>query len=330
MLSSTSIVLLAVALMAQSSIAGYTLIADYFAENLIKSFDFFTDKDPTKGFVKYTNVDSAITETLVGVDPDLSNATYLGVDNTQEFTSGRPSTRLTSKESFNHGLFVADIIHMPGGICGVWPALWLVGPEWPKNGEIDILEGVNEQGTNAVTLHTDAGCSIDPNAGFKGNLSTANCDVKAPGQAENTGCGIKSTNPQSYGAGFNANLGGVYALEWTSQAIKIWFFPRGTTPNDINTNTPNPTTWGAPLAQFSGPGCDIDSHFQNLQLVINTSFCGVWAGQVWDSSPACKAKAGTCEEYVAKNPKDFVDAFWLIHDIKVYEDKKESRRARRR
>lgn len=330
MVSSTSIILLAVALMAKSSLAVYTLTTDYFAENLLNSFDFFTDKDPTKGFVKYTNVDSAITETLVGVDPDVSNATYLGVDSTQEFTSGRPSTRLTSKDSFNHGLFVADIIHMPGGICGVWPALWLVGPEWPKNGEIDILEGVNEQGTNAMTLHTDGGCSIDPNAGFKGNLSAANCDVKAPGQPENTGCGIKSTNPQSYGAGFNANLGGVYALEWTSQAIKIWFFPRGTTPNDINTNTPNPTTWDTPLAQFSGPGCDIDSHFQNLQLVINTSFCGVWAGQVWDSSPECKAKAGTCEEYVAKNPKDFVEAFWLIHDIKVYEDKKESRRVRRR
>lgn len=54
---------------------------------------------------------------------------------------------------------------------------------------------------------------------------------------------------------------------------------------------------------------------------------------MWDSSPTCKAKAGTCEEYVAKNPKDFVDAFWLIHDIKVYEDNgKDSggRAARRR
>lgn len=27
-------------------------------------------------------------------------------------------------------------------------------------GEVDILEGVNDQGPNAVTLHTTAGCTM--------------------------------------------------------------------------------------------------------------------------------------------------------------------------
>jgi hypothetical protein len=35
---------------------------------------------------------------------------------------GRNSVRLVSKKSWTHGLFIADIAHMPGGICGTWPA----------------------------------------------------------------------------------------------------------------------------------------------------------------------------------------------------------------
>jgi beta-glucanase (GH16 family) len=36
---------------------------------------------------------------------------------------------------------------MPAG-CGTWPAFWLVNDDpnrWPYDGEIDIVEGVNEQ-----------------------------------------------------------------------------------------------------------------------------------------------------------------------------------------
>jgi beta-glucanase (GH16 family) len=30
---------------------------------------------------------------------------------------------------------IADIKRMPTG-CGVWPALWAVGENWPFNGEV--------------------------------------------------------------------------------------------------------------------------------------------------------------------------------------------------
>jgi hypothetical protein len=30
--------------------------------------------------------------------------------------------RIVSKKNWTHGLFIADIEHMPGGICGTWPA----------------------------------------------------------------------------------------------------------------------------------------------------------------------------------------------------------------
>jgi len=33
---------------------------------------------------------------------------------------------------------------MPHG-CAVWPAFWLDGSNWPYNGEMDIVEGMNER-----------------------------------------------------------------------------------------------------------------------------------------------------------------------------------------
>lgn len=40
---------------------------------------------------------------------------------------GRASVRLEGKTSYTKGLFVADIAHMPGNACGVWPSFWTLG-----------------------------------------------------------------------------------------------------------------------------------------------------------------------------------------------------------
>ena len=56
----------------------------------------------------------------------INGQVYLGVDNTTTIATsaqGRDSVRLESKESFTQGLLVADIAHMPGNACGIWPAL---------------------------------------------------------------------------------------------------------------------------------------------------------------------------------------------------------------
>lgn len=96
---------------------------------------------------------------MVGTD------NYLGVDYTTPLTVaggvGRGSVRIESKKTYNKGLFIVDIKHMPGGICGTWPAFWsLGGGTWPQNGEIDILEGVNQNTQNKMVLHTDTQCSV--------------------------------------------------------------------------------------------------------------------------------------------------------------------------
>ena len=87
------------------------------------------------------------------------------------------------------------------------------------------------------------------------------------------GCLASPMAPNHMGTSFNNNGGGVYAVEWTSVAIRIWFFPRGAIPMDINSGHPNPLLWGLPDGNFEG-SCNIDSYFSNMSLIFNTDFCG--------------------------------------------------------
>jgi hypothetical protein len=144
---------------------------------------------------------------------------------------------------------------------------WMVRPSWPTNGEIEVTEGVNSASSDSMTLHTNAGCSISNyDTPYSSTLMTSNCDVNAPGQATNAGCLVESPSSQTFGNGFNAIGGGVYATEWTSTAISIYFFPRSAIPADITTGNPDPRGWGEPQAIFSG-GCDIDSHLVDQKIV---------------------------------------------------------------
>ena len=318
----TQAILAASAILLRPSIAGYALTDSYAGDTFFGNFTPFTGTDPTSGFVNYTSYETARTTQLIAQVSNANNAAYLGVDHhTNSPSGGRASVRISSKKSFNKGLFIADISHIPVG-CGTWPAFWLLGSgTWPAGGEIDIIEGVNAATTNQMTLHTNAGCSVW-NAGSLATSNTTNCDSNAPGQKTNAGCAYMSQDPSSYGAGFNAGGGGVYATEWTSEAIAIWFFPRSKIPADISAGSPDVSKWGTPMSHFcGGPNyCDIDKHFQNMQIIFDTTFCGQWAGDkdVWAQS-SCSQKADTCEKYVQENPGDFKDAFWAVNSVSVYQ-----------
>ncbi|KUJ08535.1 uncharacterized protein LY89DRAFT_332806 [Mollisia scopiformis] len=297
--------------------AAYTVEDTYDSSNFFSQFNFFSAADPTNGFVAYS---SAVTANKSGLAGYASGGVFLGVDHTTTNPSGgRGSTRVSSNKAYTHGLFIADIEHMPGGICGVWPSLWTFGPNWPNNGEIDIIEGVNDATTNTVTLHTSSGCAMTSTGSLSSsNLTGTNCNA---GNG-NDGCGFSTASTQGYGAGFNAVGGGVYAMEWTSTSIKIWNFPRASIPADITSSSPDPSTWSTPVSAFSSGsdgGCAIDSHFSGHNIVFDTTFCGDWAGNVWSSTPTCSALASTCEAYVAANPAAFAEAYWLINSVKVYQ-----------
>ncbi|KAH6985316.1 concanavalin A-like lectin/glucanase domain-containing protein [Ilyonectria destructans] len=301
-----------VSLFNRAAHATYTLQTTYDASNFFTLFDFFTEQDPTKGFVEYVDASTADMDGLAGYQ---NGAIYMGVDtNTINPANGRKSVRVTSQQSFTHGLFIADIVHMPGSICGVWPSMWFFGPDWPTSGEIDVLEGINTRTQNAITLHTRPGCYITNEGTVQSTtLAKSNC---------NAGCGQITSDIWNYGTGFNANGGGVYATQWTSDHISVWFFPRNQIPYDITNGCPDPYTWGLASARFNGgSGCDIDTHFKDNNLVFDTTFCGEWAGdpEIWMNTIACSALAPSCNDYVAANPAAFTEAYWLINSVKVYQ-----------
>ncbi|KAL8999370.1 MAG: hypothetical protein Q9169_001796 [Polycauliona sp. 2 TL-2023] len=288
--------------LARLGLTAYSIKDDYSTDRFLDMFNFDTFDDPTHGYVNYIDQATADSQDLYNVS---NGQVTWGVDHVNIASGrGRNSIRLTSKASYTHGLVILDLAHMPGGACGVWPAFWMTGPNWPYNGEIDIIEGVGNQAQNQMTMHTGPGC----------NLAGSSCEG-------GLGCHIKPQGSNNYGTGLNNAGGGIYAMEWTSGSINIWFFPRNAIPSDISTANPSPSTWGAATASFvGGDSCNIDQNFKDNNIVFDTTFCGDWAGGVWSQDGTCAAQAGTCQEYVQNHPEAYADAYWTINSLKVYQD----------
>lgn len=328
---------LAAAPLALTAQAKYTLSDSFQGSSFFDTFDFFTAADPTDGFVKYVDFESAKSNQLIGVVTGTGEepSVYLGTDFSSVTTTGRDSVRVQSQQAWTHGLLVADVQSIPSG-CGTWPALWMLShsPEWPGvTGEIDIIETVNNRVSNAMTLHTDAGCAVtNSSTSFSGTMSTSDCDVKDSNQSTNAGCSIlapindtitmdgQSCTHSTAGPDFNKQGGGVYVMLWESDALTFWFYPRGYIPVDITSNNPDPSSWTTkPVAHFAG--CAFDEHLSNLSVTIDMTFCGQWAGDAF-ASDGCATSTGvsTCNAYVGQNPEAFSNAYWLFNSIKMYQN----------
>jgi len=290
----------------------YTLVDDWRGNTFLDNFSFWTSGDPTHGYVQYVSQATAQANGMINAT---GNTLFLYSDHSKVASSpGRMSIRISTKKTYTEGLFVVDLTHMPYG-CGTWPAFWTCGPGWPNGGEIDIIEGVNQQAKNAMTLHTSNGCTMSGVARKEtGQAQNLDCWVSDPKQSNNAGCGVTSASTQSYGQGFNNNGGGVYAMQWSSAGINIWFFPRNNIPADVTSATPTPSTWPTPDANFPfGSNCPA-SHFANHQIIFDNTFCGDWAGNVFGSS-GCQ---GTCNSFVQNNPSAFAQAYWGINYLKTF------------
>ena len=58
-------------------------------------------------------------------------------------------------------------------------------------------------------------------------------------------------------------------MEWQSDKINIYFFPRNAIPGDITDGNPVPSGWGLPTASFESQygDCDIDANFPRQTIV---------------------------------------------------------------
>ncbi|KAF5361256.1 hypothetical protein D9758_010301 [Tetrapyrgos nigripes] len=299
--------------------AAYTLQDLYQGESFFNDWNFFTDPDPTKGLVDYQSKDNAISKGLAFVQ---DGVTVLAVDSTTPVPSGsnRASVRIESKKHYSTGLFIADFVATPFG-CSTWPAWWSYSfSQYPDGGELDIIESVNRLSDNFLTFWRagDAQCTFPPSSrgSATGIVDSDNAPLCTQSTTDQQKCGFDDASGGGWGQAFNNAGGGVYAHLIDEEGIKIWHFPRSRIPADVTNKNPNPSSWGAPVAQWGTDDCDVLKRITDHTLTINTSLCGSWAGDddVWATS-GCP---GTCADTVA-NPANFNDARWKINYVAVYQ-----------
>ena len=169
------------------------------------------------------------------------------------------------------------------------------------NGEIDIMEAVNQAATgNMMALHTTDGCEMNK---IRRNMTGTATHVDCHNATDsNAGC-VVTAPKHTYGEEFNRAGGGIVALEWRNEGIRAWMFGRNNVPNDITLagqeqqqKIPDPSTWGPALADFPATKCDIGAHFRNQSIIVNIDLCGALPNAVWGQSGCGKFFMKFCHD----------------------------------
>ncbi|KAH0832128.1 family 16 glycosyl hydrolase [Lanmaoa asiatica] len=322
----------------------YSKSVDVTGAGFYDEFRFDNSADPTHGRVTYVDQQVAQEYNLTYATDDIfivraDYSTYL-----MPSDPGRKSVRIISYRQFSTFVAMYLITLRRWGLTGpirlviFGSVVFGVSCHVPQ-GEIDILEGVNNMTPNTATLHTGSSTTF----GFHSLLLIdslvrlrsigTNCAAYETG---NDGCGVQFSDPESFGPSFNYNQGGWYglnlpshndanprhryAIERTNSEIRIWFWSRndGSVPDQIvfssSHDAVEPQSWGMPAAAWSNDMCDFPEHFGPHNIIINLTFCGDWAGAVYANS-GCP---DTCENFVNTNPGSFYDAYFDFSAIRIY------------
>ncbi|KAI5783743.1 hypothetical protein FPQ18DRAFT_381923 [Pyronema domesticum] len=226
----------------------YKLKIDVQPDNFYEHFDFRNPKDPSSSFTRYLSFPEAVSKKLYQVTETITQTgdrvkrLYIGVDHENKIEGkqrsdkddpnyGRPSVRVESKKTFDHGLFVLDVDHAPWG-CGVWPAFWTFGIPSPNYGEIDILEGINLQKHNSIILHTLVNDKLNPSCSYLPSTNTTASEQTGIEVSKGSDCSSTSTtyalhvtNRRGGTYGGPNFRGAVFAMEWKEkEEVQIWGF----------------------------------------------------------------------------------------------------------
>jgi len=295
--------------------ANFTLVKSYAGSTFFDSWDFDTNYDnTTNGDVQYVNSPQLAFVNSAG------NA-IIKVDNTSNvpYPDKRNSVRITTQDYYEAGtIWIFDAVHLPYG-CSVWPSFWSKGFDWPRQGEIDIVEGINLQSSNQMALHTFAGCSASSGTDQTGITGDLNCN-----STTGSGCTVGEKAQNSFGAGFASSGGGVWATQFDASGIFIWFWNRANIPASITTaaDSIDISAWGPPSAAYPAAGCNIGEFFGAQQLVIDITLCGDWAGVPSIYQPTCGGDGSASGCYVnsvinAGSPH-FDTAYFEISYVKAF------------
>ena len=101
------------------TLSQYHLKDHYSGNSFFDGWNFYTGDDPTHGYVNYVSQSTAQSNGYISTS---SSQVYIGCDHTNTASGrGRDSVRISSKNTYNSGLFLLQFEHMPFG-CGTWPA----------------------------------------------------------------------------------------------------------------------------------------------------------------------------------------------------------------
>ncbi|KAK3997551.1 glycoside hydrolase family 16 protein [Cladorrhinum sp. PSN332] len=310
----------------------YALVDTYSPSSFLSQFNYYDGEDPAAGFVQYSSEEEASQRNLTYVSSS-ANSVIIRADNSPDATNGRHSIRLHSKKQYGPGLFIFDVKHTPYG-CGSQPAISLADPSnWPENGEIGIMRGFSGDNWNWMNIFTARGCSMDQvkrkmlgSLSYYGDCSVARTDSVNGCMAQ----AVIEKDPGFYytiGKLYNQQGGGIVAMEYRSEGIRIWQFARGQIPQDISLygqeqKTPDPKTWGPPLADYPSTKCDMASHFRNQSIIVNIDFCGHGPYSNWGEGLLCamqNPQHSTCQSYVAANASAFDNTYWEFGGFQIYQ-----------
>jgi hypothetical protein len=104
--------------------------------------------------------------------------------------------------------------------------------KWPDTGEIDIVEGVNEYTKNTMSVHTNEGCSMNESKVKNSKMvktGATNCNAITDIEA----CGVSLDSITSFGPGSNKARGSTYAVQLSTEGIKMWWWNNGNGPAGI-------------------------------------------------------------------------------------------------
>lgn len=248
----------------------YVLMESAHGQSFIESFEFLDGPDSlgSAGYNTYVGYERAKAFNLFNIT-NIDGMDYVYISSQSTKQGPRESIRLEGKRRYNSGLFILDVDRTPAG-CGIWPAFWLTDEtDWPKNGEIDILEGINTQRTAKTALHTSESCSMyahvpdwsrtgvwDRATGlpetYTGqpdditNVPADNCWVMAAHQWANQGCVAVSDLNDTLGEPLNRHGGGIFALQWDpeNRYIRSWVFPKDLgIPSNLQQAMDSATDW---------------------------------------------------------------------------------------
>ena len=227
-------------------------------EDLFKNdsnWNYFVDKDPTHSCSRYTK---SVCE--FGSDG-------LQIPATLKIDQGFITTRLQSKRAWGpYGYFEAKI-KMKNNSKYAWPAFWLVPVDgkygdWPKSGEIDIMETVwteSENNMNHNTLH--CGKTLGPSA-YTGITTTA--------------------QPVDFSTWHT------FGVDWQPTQIRFYIDAIMTKDGLIGNTTPVNTIYASQWKSCSDVGTSTAAPFDGpMNIVINLAVGGDWAG----ANTACYVNA---------------------------------------